>query len=79
MEAQQVERLTVRGDVRHLDSDAIQARLAPRVAEGFMAADLISLRQDLESLPWVYRVNTRRRWPAEIEDGMICIRLEQSE
>lgn len=71
MEAQQVERLTVRGDVRHLDSDAIQARLAPRVAEGFMAADLISLRQELESLPWVYRVNTRRRWPAEIEVTLV--------
>ena len=30
MEAQQVARLTVRGDVRHLDSDAIQVRLAPK-------------------------------------------------
>ena len=41
MEAQQVERLTVRGDVRHLDSDAIQARgWRPEIAEGFMAADL---------------------------------------
>ena len=65
--AQQVERLTVRGDVRHLDSEAIQARLVPRVAGGFMAADLSDLRQELESLPWVYEVNTRRRWPAEIE------------
>jgi cell division protein FtsQ len=27
----------------------------------------MALRQELESLPWVYRVNTRRRWPAEIE------------
>ena len=27
--ARQVERLTVRGDVRHLDGEAIQARLAP--------------------------------------------------
>lgn len=67
LEAQQVERLTVRGDVRHFDSEAIQARLAPRVADGFMAADLSDLRQELESLPWVYEVNTRRRWPAEIE------------
>ena len=69
--AQQVERLTVRGDVRHLDSEAIQARLAPRVADGFMAADLSDLRQELESLPWVYEVNTRRRWPAEIEVTLV--------
>ena len=69
--AQQVERLTVRGDVRHLNSEAIQARLAPRVADGFMAADLSDLRQELESLPWVYEVNTRRRWPAEIEVTLV--------
>ena len=69
--AQQVERLTVRGDVRHLDNEAIQARLAPRVADGFMAADLIDLRQELESLPWVYEVNTRRLWPAEIEVTLV--------
>jgi len=65
--AQQVERLTIVGDVRHIDTDALQTRLAPRVADGFLAADLMALRQELESLPWVYRVNTRRRWPAEIE------------
>ena len=35
LSAQQVERLTVLGDVRHIDAEAIQARLAPRVAEGF--------------------------------------------
>lgn len=69
--AQQVEKLTVRGDVRHLDSAAIQARLAPRVAAGFMAADLTDLRHELESLPWVYQVNTRRRWPAEIEITLV--------
>ena len=71
IKARQVERLTVRGDVRHLDSEAIQARLAPRVADGFMAAALSGARQELESLPWVYEVNTRRRWPAEIEVTLV--------
>ena len=69
--ARQVERLTIVGDVRHIDTDALQRRLAPRVAQGFLAADLMALRQELESLPWVYRVNTRRRWPAEIEVSLI--------
>lgn len=67
LNAQQVERLTVIGDVQHIDIEAIQSRLAPRVAVGFFATDLIDLRHELESLPWVYRVNIRRRWPAEIE------------
>ena len=67
LSAQQVERLTVLGDVHHIDIEAIRSRLAPRVAAGFLATDLTELRQELESLSWVYRVNTRRRWPAEIE------------
>ena len=67
LSAQQVERLTVMGDVQHIDIEAIQSRLAPRIAAGFLATDLTDLRHELESLPWVYRVNTRRRWPAEIE------------
>ena len=67
LSAQQIERLTVIGDVQHIDIEAIQSRLAPRVAAGFLATDLTDLRYELESLPWVYRANTRRRWPAEIE------------
>ena len=65
LSSQQVEQLTVRGDAQHIDIEAIQARLAPRVAAGFLATDLTDLRHELESLPWVYRVNTRRRWPAD--------------
>ena len=65
--AKQVKTLTVRGDVHHIDTDVIQARLTPRITDGFMAADLRDLRDELESLPWIYKVNTRRRWPAEIE------------
>ena len=65
--AKQVKTLTVRGDVHHIDTEVIQARLTPRITDGFMAADLRDLRDELESLPWVYKVNTRRRWPAEIE------------
>ena len=71
LKAQQVETLTVLGDVRHIDVNAIQERLAPRVAAGFFAADLSELQRELESLPWVYKVNTRRRWPAEIEVSLI--------
>ena len=65
--AKQVKTLTVRGDVRHIDTEVIQTRLTPRITDGFMAADLRDLRDELESLPWVYKVNTRRRWPADIE------------
>ena len=71
LSSQQVEQLTVRGDDQHIDIEAIQGRLAPRIAAGFLATDLTDLRHELESLPWVYRVNTRRRWPAEIEVTLV--------
>ena len=67
LSAHQVERLTVMGDVQHIDIEEIQSRLLPWIAAGFFATDLTDLSHELESLPWVYRVNTRRRWPAEIE------------
>ena len=67
LSAQQVERLTIMGDVQHIDIEAIRSRLAPRVASGFFATDLTDVRHELESLSWVYGVNIRRRWPAEIE------------
>ncbi|MEL0006621.1 MAG: hypothetical protein VW686_04735, partial [Luminiphilus sp.] len=52
---QQVETLSVLGEVRHIDISAIEARLAPRLSAGFLATDLGDLRQELESLPWIYK------------------------
>ena len=69
--SQQVETLSVMGEVHHIDIKAIEARLAPRLSAGFLAADLSDLRRELESLPWVYKVNTRKRWPAKIEVHLV--------
>lgn len=69
--SQQIERLTVRGDLRHIDAKAIHAQVAPFTTGSLLAADLTTLRQEIEKLPWVYRVTARRRWPAEIEVTLI--------
>jgi cell division protein FtsQ len=71
LRSQQVETLSVMGEVHHIDINAIEARLAPRLSEGFLATDLSNLRQELESLPWVYKVNTRKRWPSKIEVHLV--------
>jgi len=69
--SQQVETLSVMGEVRHIDINAIETRLAPRLSAGFLATDLSDLRSELESLPWVYKVNTRKRWPSKIEVHLV--------
>lgn len=69
--ARPVEKMTIIGEVAHIDVAVLQAKLAPRVASGFLATDLQALRHELEASPWIYRVNTRRRWPAEIEIQLI--------
>jgi len=69
--SQQVETLSVMGEARHIDINAIEARLAPRLSDGFLATDLSDLRQELEALPWVYKVNTRKRWPSKIEVHLV--------
>ena len=69
--ARPVEKLTIIGEVAHVDVVALQAKLAPRLAGGFLATDLQAVRDELEASSWIYRVNTRRRWPAEIEIQLI--------
>ena len=69
--SQQIERLTVMGDLRHIDSQAIHAQVVPNAMGSFLAADLTALHHKIEKLPWVYRVTARRRWPAEIEVTLI--------
>ncbi len=69
--SQQIERLTVRGDLRHIDAQAIHTQVAPFAMGSFLAADLTALRQEIEKLTWVYRVTARRRWPAEIEVTLV--------
>ena len=69
--SQQIERLTVRGDLRHIDAQAMHAQVAHYAIGSFLTADLKTLRQEIEKLPWVYRVTARRRWPAEIEVTLI--------
>ena len=49
----------------------MHAQVAPYATGSFLTADLMTLRREIEKLPWVYRVTARRRWPAEIEVTLI--------
>lgn len=66
-----VERIVVTGKLEHLRQDAIRQALAPKLDSGLLFLDLSDLRDELESLPWVYRAQLRRRFPDTLEVRVI--------
>jgi cell division protein FtsQ len=62
-----VEHIRVSGELEHIQAEAIQELVQPALAGGFLSADLVRIRRQLEQLPWVYRVTVRRRWPSALE------------
>ena len=61
-----VERIAITGSARNVTTEEIEALVAPRLEQGFLAADLNGIRDTLEAIPWVYEANVRRRWPDEV-------------
>jgi cell division protein FtsQ len=62
-----VERLTVRGNLRHTDREQLGESLAVTLDGGFFTANLAALRRRAEAEPWVRRAWVQRHWPATIE------------
>lgn len=62
-----VERLELRGELRHTDRERLGRTLADSLSGGFFTADLAALRRRAEAEPWVRRAWVQRHWPATIE------------
>ena len=62
-----VQQIRVSGELEYTRAEAIQEIVHPALAGGFLGADLNLIREEVERLPWVYRVSVRRRWPAALE------------
>ncbi|WP_043740630.1 cell division protein FtsQ/DivIB [Thioalkalivibrio nitratireducens] len=63
---QQLHRVELRGEPRHVDLAQIEAVLTAH-PRGFLALDLDAVRGDLLALPWVESVRLRKRWPDTLE------------
>ncbi|MFT7286362.1 MAG: cell division protein FtsQ [Halieaceae bacterium] len=65
--AMPVERIVVSGKLEHLRQEAVRSLLAERMDRGLLFLNLRTLRRELETLPWVYRAQLRRRFPDTLE------------
>jgi cell division protein FtsQ len=62
-----VKQIDVTGDARHLTPEQVQAVVFLHLRGTFFTMNLESAREAFRKLPWVRRVEVRRRWPDRIE------------
>ncbi|GAB2490262.1 cell division protein FtsQ/DivIB [Arenimonas alkanexedens] len=59
--------LAVTGEFAQVDEAAVRQAVLPQVQRGFFAVDLAEVRDAVAALPWVERVEVRKRWPDRLE------------
>ncbi|HEY0178934.1 MAG TPA: cell division protein FtsQ/DivIB [Dokdonella sp.] len=62
-----VRALAVRAEFDHVSAEQIRAAAQPLLGDGFFATRLDEVRAAIAKLPWVARVDARKRWPDTIE------------
>jgi cell division protein FtsQ len=62
-----VTRLNVRAEFDHVTAEQIRAAASPMLGKGFFALDLADMRRAIATVPWVERVEVRKRWPDAID------------
>lgn len=59
--------IRVVGDVGHVTNEQVAAVIARELRGNFFTVDLALARGAFEKLPWVRKVNVRRKWPDRLE------------
>ncbi len=67
-----IAKISVEGDLSYISQQAVQQRIAPFVTASFFSVDLLGMRRELESMPWIASAEVRRVWPDQV-----LVRLEE--
>ena len=59
-------RLEVSGPFARVSADEVRAAVLPQVQSGFFAIRMEPIRVAVAALPWVERVEVRKRWPDQL-------------
>ena len=62
-----VRAVTIHAPFERISAAQVQAAIAPHAGQGFFALRLDAIRASLAALPWVERVEVRKRWPDTLE------------
>ena len=62
-----VERVRVEGNLHPADYEVFKSIVVAHVSKGLLRISTSRLEMELEKLPWVYRVQSRRSWPDTLE------------
>jgi len=62
-----VRSLQVEAEYNHVSAEQIRAAVAVHLGTGFFALKLEEVRASVAALPWVERVEARKRWPDTLE------------
>lgn len=58
--------IVVQGDLQYTDREAVRAALTTDEVGSFFAADVKTLRERVEALPWIYQAAVRKEWPGRL-------------
>lgn len=62
-----VQQITVTGHLAHTQTEAVQELVQSSLSGGFLHVDLQTMREKLETLPWVFEATVRRKWPNALQ------------
>ncbi|MEO8225552.1 MAG: cell division protein FtsQ/DivIB [Gammaproteobacteria bacterium] len=62
-----VERVVINGQFERVSADKLEAVLRKAMGNGFLAADLHGIQDQLAALPWVATARVSRQWPGTLD------------